>query len=177
MANGFDPDRNTFVQAYGRPELDASLLLIPRVGFLPPDDPRVLGTIDAIQRELTEDGFVLRYRPADSDDGLPGDEGVFLACSFWLVEALLGAGRTAAGHRTLRTAAGTAQRRGPAERGMGRRGGRQLGNTPQAFSHFALVTSALELHQQQNARSDTPLASRVAGPEACLLPLHFRARQ
>ena len=95
MANGFDAERNTFVQSYGRPELDASLLLIPRVGFLPPDDPRVIGTIDAIQRELTEDGFVLRYRPAESDDGLPGDEGVFLACSFWLVEALLGAGRAA----------------------------------------------------------------------------------
>ena len=93
MANGFDAERNTFIQSYGRPELDASLLLIPRVGFLPPDDPRVVGTIDAIQRELTEDGFVLRYRPQESDDGLPGDEGVFLACSFWLVEALLGAGR------------------------------------------------------------------------------------
>jgi GH15 family glucan-1,4-alpha-glucosidase len=94
MANGFDANRNTFVQSYGRPELDASLLLIPRVGFLPPDDPRVIGTIEAIQRELTEDGFVLRYRPAESDDGLPGDEGVFLACSFWLVEALLGPAAT-----------------------------------------------------------------------------------
>ena len=119
MTHGFDAERNTFTQSYGRPELDASLLLIPRVGFLPPDDPRVIGTIDAIQRELTEDGFVLRYRPADSDDGLPGDEGVFLACSFWLVEALLGRGPPPAGHRAVRTAAGAAQRRGPAERGVG----------------------------------------------------------
>ncbi|GAP55617.1 trehalase, partial [Arthrobacter sp. Hiyo6] len=93
MTHGFDAGRNTFVQSYGRPELDASLLLIPRVGFLPPDDPRVVGTIDAVQRELTHDGFLLRYRPADSDDGLPGGEGVFLACSFWLVDALVGVGR------------------------------------------------------------------------------------
>ena len=93
MAKGFDAGRNTFVQSYGRPELDASLLLIPRVGFLAPDDPRVIGTIDAVQRELTQDGFVRRYKPEESDDGLPGEEGVFIACSFWLVEALLGAGR------------------------------------------------------------------------------------
>ena len=159
MANGFDPERNTFTQSYGRPELDASLLLIPRVGFLPPDDPRVIGTIDAIQRELTEDGFVLRYRPADSDDGLPGGEGVFLACSFWLVEALLGAGRRRRGHRTVRAAAGAAQRRRPAERGMGvSRAARHLGNTPQAFSHFALVTSALELHQHTVAPKRQPLS-------------------
>ena len=66
---------------------------MPRVGFLPPDDPRIIGTIDAVQRELTHDGFLRRYLPAQSDDGLPGEEGVFLACSFWLVEALIGAGR------------------------------------------------------------------------------------
>lgn len=157
MANGFDPVRNTFVQSYGQPELDASLLLIPRVGFLPPDDPRVVGTIDAIQRELTDDGFVLRYRPADSDDGLPGDEGVFLACSFWLVQALLGAGRAAEATELferlleLRNDVGLLSE----EWAVGAK--RQLGNTPQAFSHFALVTSALELHQDMVRRSDTPI--------------------
>ncbi|HCC38590.1 MAG TPA: glucoamylase [Arthrobacter bacterium] len=157
MANGFDPARNTFVQSYGRPELDASLLLIPRVGFLPPDDPRVLGTIDAIQRELTEDGFVRRYRPADSDDGLPGGEGVFLACSFWLVEALLGAGRTQESTELFERLLELRNDVGLLSEEWGVRAGRQLGNTPQAFSHFALVTSALELHQDMVRRSDTPI--------------------
>ena len=94
MTRGFNPELNTFVQSYDSTALDASLLLIPRVGFLPADDSRVIGTIDAIQRDLTQDGFVLRYRSAGSDDGLPGGEGVFIACSFWLVNALQGAGRT-----------------------------------------------------------------------------------
>jgi GH15 family glucan-1,4-alpha-glucosidase len=166
MAKGFDAERNTFVQSYGRPELDASLLLIPRVGFLPPDDPRVIGTIDAIQRELTHDGFLRRYKPAESDDGLPGEEGVFLACSFWLVEALVGAGR----HReatelferllTLRNDVGLLSEE------WGVVAGRQLGNTPQAFSHFALVMSALELHEDAVHRSDTPLTGSGARKHA-----------
>src|SRR5690606_39211265 len=83
-ARGFDPERNTFTQFYGSDGLDAALLLIPRVGFLPATDPRVLGTIDAIQRELMVDGFVLRYHPQHDGnvDGLPGTEGAFLACTF-----------------------------------------------------------------------------------------------
>ncbi|WP_255770659.1 glycoside hydrolase family 15 protein [Pseudarthrobacter sulfonivorans] len=157
MANGFDPVRNTFVQSYGRPELDASLLLIPRVGFLPADDPRVVGTIDAIQRELTEDGFVLRYRPADSDDGLPGGEGVFLACSFWLVQALLGAGRPDEADELFERLLELRNDVGLLSEEWAVRAGRQLGNTPQAFSHFALVTSALQLHQAAVRRSDTPI--------------------
>ena len=164
MANGFDPVRNTFVQAYGQPGLDASLLLIPRVGFLPPDDPRVVGTIDAIQRELTEDGFVLRYRPADSDDGLPGGEGVFLACSFWLVQALLGAGRVAEATELFERLLELRNDVGLLSEEWAVTAKRQLGNTPQAFSHFALVTSALELHQDMVRRSDStmsPEAERV----------------
>ncbi|HEY8752985.1 MAG TPA: glycoside hydrolase family 15 protein [Arthrobacter sp.] len=157
MANGFDSVRNTFVQSYGQPELDASLLLIPRVGFLPADDPRVLGTIDAIQRELTEDGFVLRYRPADTDDGLPGDEGVFLACSFWMVEALLGAGRIKESTELFERLLELRNDVGLLSEEWGVRAGRQLGNTPQAFSHFGLVTSALGLHQAMVRRSDTPI--------------------
>jgi GH15 family glucan-1,4-alpha-glucosidase len=163
MANGFDPVRNTFVQSYGRPELDASLLLIPRVGFLPPDDPRVLGTIDAIQRELTEDGFVLRYRPADSDDGLPGDEGVFLACSFWLVQALLGAGRTDEATELFERLLELRNDVGLLSEEWAVTAKRQLGNTPQAFSHFALVTSALLLHQDGVRRSDTPIPQEKKG--------------
>ena len=91
---GFDAERNTFTQYYGSTQLDASLLLIPQVGFLPPDDPRVVGTIEAVQRELVHDGFVMRYIPdEDAADGLPPGEGAFLACSFWLVESLAMIGR------------------------------------------------------------------------------------
>jgi GH15 family glucan-1,4-alpha-glucosidase len=162
MAKGFDAERNTFTQSYGRPDLDASLLLIPRVGFLPPDDPRVVGTIDAIQRELTEDGFVLRYRPEASDDGLPGGEGVFLACSFWLVEALLGAGRHREATELFERLLSLRNDVGLLSEEWGVQSRRHLGNTPQAFSHFALVTSALELSQHRPRRSDKPLPSKAA---------------
>ncbi|RNL57468.1 glycoside hydrolase family 15 protein [Arthrobacter oryzae] len=156
MAKGFDVGRNTFVQAYGRPALDASLLLIPRVGFLPPDDPRVIGTIEAIERELMHDGFLLRYRPEESDDGLPGGEGVFLACSFWLVEALLGAGRRREARELFERLLALRNDVGLLSEEWSVEAGRQLGNTPQAFSHFALVLSALELHEDAVHSSDTP---------------------
>ena len=121
MAKGFDAERNTFVQSYGRPELDASLLLIPRVGFLPPDDPRVIGTIEAVQRELTHDGFLLRYRPAESDDGLPG-RGGRVPCLFVLAGRSPPRGGPAPrGQGAVRTAAGAAQRRRSPQRGMERR--------------------------------------------------------
>ncbi|MDR6558715.1 GH15 family glucan-1,4-alpha-glucosidase [Arthrobacter pascens] len=162
MTHGFDADRNTFTQSYGRPELDASLLLIPRVGFLPPDDPRVIGTIDAIQRELTEDGFLLRYRPEVSDDGLPGGEGVFLACSFWLVEALLGAGRHRQATQLFERLLALRNDVGLLSEEWGVQSARHLGNTPQAFSHFALVTSALQLQQRRTKRSNRPLRAGTA---------------
>ncbi|NUU30737.1 glycoside hydrolase family 15 protein [Arthrobacter sp. C9C5] len=145
MANGFDVERNTFVQSYGRPELDASLLLIPRVGFLAPDDPRVVGTIDAVQRELTHDGFLLRYRQEQSDDGVPGGEGVFLACSFWLVDALIGAGRRREARELFERLLALRNDVGLLSEEWDVQEARQLGNTPQAFSHFALVRSALQL--------------------------------
>ena len=154
MANGFDAERNTFVQSYGRPELDASLLLIPRVGFLPPDDPRVIGTIEAIQRELTHDGFVLRYRVEQSDDGVAGGEGVFLACSFWLVEALLGAGRRREGEELFRRLLALRNDVGLLSEEWGVEEARQLGNTPQAFSHFALIRTALQLEPEKGERGD-----------------------
>jgi GH15 family glucan-1,4-alpha-glucosidase len=147
MANGFDVERNTFVQSYGRPELDAALLLIPRVGFLPPDDPRVVGTIEAVQRELTHDGFVLRYRQEQSDDGLAGGEGVFLACSFWLVDALIGAGRRREARELFERLLALRNDVGLLSEEWGVEEARQLGNTPQAFSHFALVRSALHLQE------------------------------
>jgi GH15 family glucan-1,4-alpha-glucosidase len=160
MSRGFDAERNTFVQSYGRPELDASLLLIARVGFLPPDDPRMIGTIDAVQRELTHDGFLRRYKPAECDDGLPGEEGVFLACSFWLVEALLGAGRHHEAQELFERLLALRNDVGLLSEEWSVEDGRQLGNTPQAFSHFALVMSALELHEDGVRRSDTPIAGR-----------------
>ncbi len=95
-SEGYDPERNTFTQYYGSKELDAATLLIPAVGFLPPDDARVIGTIDAIQAELAADGFVRRYSTGEGDDevdGLRGEEGAFLPCSFWLADALAMAGR------------------------------------------------------------------------------------
>ncbi|MDN3935256.1 glycoside hydrolase family 15 protein [Arthrobacter sp. YD4] len=154
MANGFDAERNTFVQSYGRPELDASLLLIPRVGFLPPDDSRVIGTIEAIQRELTHDGFVLRYRVEQSDDGVAGGEGVFLACSFWLVEALLGAGRRREGEELFKRLLALRNDVGLLSEEWGVEEARQLGNTPQAFSHFALIRTALQLEPEKGERGD-----------------------
>jgi GH15 family glucan-1,4-alpha-glucosidase len=157
LANGYNDQLGTFVQSYGSTTLDASLLLIPRVGFLSPDDPRVIGTIDAIQRKLTQDGFVLRYHTQSSDDGLPAGEGVFLACSFWLVDALHGAGRqtpaTALFDRllALRNDVGLlSEEWDPIAK-------RQLGNTPQAFSHFPLVVSALQLYTGRAHRSDQPI--------------------
>ncbi len=164
LANGFDEEHNTFTQSYGAPELDASLLMIPRVGFLPPTDPRVLGTIKAIQDRLTQDGFVKRYQTTGSDDGLTGGEGLFLACSFWLVDALhlVGEARqaTALFERLLdlRNDVGLlSEEWDPAA-------GRQLGNTPQAFSHFPLVTSALQLHSGKGHRSDQAIAGQSANP-------------
>ncbi|MFP3467583.1 glycoside hydrolase family 15 protein [Leifsonia sp. SIMBA_070] len=145
LANGFDQKRNTFVQAYGSKDLDASLLLIPRVGFLPPDDRRVIGTIEAIQRDLTEDGLVLRYKPQASDDGLPGGEGVFLACSFWLVDALIGAGRRDEAEALFTRLLALRNDVGLLSEEWDPHAARQLGNMPQAYSHFALIRSAFHL--------------------------------
>ena len=118
LDKAYDRERNTFVQYYGARDLDASLLLIPQLGFLPPEDPRVRGTIEAIERELVCDGFVLRYPTRPGLDGLPGGEGVFLACSFWLANSL-SADRTAQRRdQAVREAAGRPQRSRAAVRGV-----------------------------------------------------------
>jgi GH15 family glucan-1,4-alpha-glucosidase len=149
---GFDSGRGTFTQFYGSRGLDAALLLIPRLGFLPPDDPRVLGTIDAVRRELVEDGFVLRYRPdadpvssAGTVDGLPGDEGAFLACSFWLADALALTGRLDDAREMFERLLDLRSDLGLLSEEWDPRLRRQLGNTPQAFSHVGLVNTALAL--------------------------------
>ena len=154
LAHGFNASTGTFVQSYGGTELDASLLMIPRVGFLPGDDPRVVATVEAIQRELTQDGLVLRYRTADSDDGLPGSEGVFLACSFWLVDALHAMGRQKDARVLFERLLELRNDVGLLSEEWDPVGRRQLGNTPQAFSHFPLVVSALQLHSNRHHRSD-----------------------
>jgi GH15 family glucan-1,4-alpha-glucosidase len=155
--HAFDAERNTFTQAYGSAVLDASLLLIPRTGFLPATDPRVLGTITAVRRELSEDGLVKRYQTTDTDDGVKGSEGLFIACSFWLVDALHASGQ-------LRDAIDLFERLLLLRNDVGLlseewdpAAQRQLGNTPQAFSHFALIISALQLHMGGAVRSDNPM--------------------
>ena len=157
LAHGYNPDRNTFTQSYDAPGLDAALLMIPRVGFLPPDDSRVLGTIAAIQNELTEGGFVKRYETSTSDDGLPGGEGLFLACSFWLVDALHLAGQQTEATQLFERLLALRNDVGLLSEEWDPHTGRQLGNTPQAFSHFPLVTSALQLHAGRAHHSNHPI--------------------
>lgn len=164
LENGYDASRNTFVQSYGSTALDASLLLIPRVGFLPGDDPRVVGTIDAIQQGLTEDGLVLRYRPGQSDDGLPGTEGVFLACSFWMVDALLGAGRRDEAEELFTRLLQLRNDVGLLSEEWDPHAGRQLGNTPQAFSHLALVRSAFLLLSGDASTTEEGIQVASAAP-------------
>jgi GH15 family glucan-1,4-alpha-glucosidase len=146
---GFSRKRNAFVQCYGSENLDASLLLIPITGFLQPEDPRVVSTTQAIRRDLTVDGLVLRYRAHDAPDGLPPGEGAFLACSFWLADNLCMQGRWDEAHELfdqlldLTNGVGLlAEEYDPVAR-------RQLGNFPQAFSHVALVNTAMNLGERE----------------------------
>jgi GH15 family glucan-1,4-alpha-glucosidase len=158
VTHAFDADRNTFTQAYGSAALDASLLLIPRVGFLPGTDPRVLGTIAAIRRELSEDsGLIKRYQTNETDDGLKGSEGLFIACSFWLVDALCAAGQRQDAVDLFKRLLGLRNDVGLLSEEWDPAAQRQLGNTPQAFSHFGLVVSAVGLHMGHMARSDDPM--------------------
>ena len=162
LAHGYDAERGTFTQSYGSRELDASRLLIGRVGFLPPHDPRVAGTVAAVQRELTVDGLVRRYDTGASDDGLPSGEGLFLACSFWLVDALVGLGRRAEARTLFERLLDLRNDVGLLSEEWDPVAGRHLGNTPQAFSHFPLITSALALGRGRPARSDHPAAAEPA---------------
>jgi GH15 family glucan-1,4-alpha-glucosidase len=143
---GYDASLGSFVQSYGSAQLDASLLLVPLVGFLPADDPRVAGTIAAVERELVEDGFVLRYRThADGVDGLPPGEGVFLPCSFWLVDCYELIGRHDDAHRLFERLVGLANDVGLLSEEYDPRAERLVGNFPQAFTHLALVNTAFNV--------------------------------
>lgn len=169
-ANGYDEARNTFVQHYGGHAVDAALLMIPLVGFLAADDPRMVGTVETIRRELTLDGLLRRYAPEEGVDGLEGEEGVFLACSFWLADVLCLMGREDEArdlfHRllALRNDVGLlAEEYDPRHR-------RQLGNFPQAFSHIGLIATA------HNLGSAHGPAHRRAGDPQASMPSRSRAR-
>ncbi|MEU0312954.1 glycoside hydrolase family 15 protein [Nocardioides sp. NPDC006273] len=163
-ARGYDESRGTFTQFYGSQGLDASLLLIPRVGFLPWDDPRVVGTVEAVARELDRGGFLLRYDTgADGGaDGLPGDEAAFLACSFWLVDAFHGIGQTERAEELFNRLLSLRNDVGMLAEEYDPHTGRHLGNTPQAFSLVGLVNSAL--HLSRGRRTDSRDARGESAP-------------
>jgi GH15 family glucan-1,4-alpha-glucosidase len=154
-ANGYNSGLGSFVQSYGSTELDASLLLLPTVGFLPPSDARVLGTIEAVERRLFVDGFLLRYDTATSDDGLPSGEGAFLACSFWLADAYVMAGRLDDARRLFERLLELRSDLGLLAEEYDTGAHRLVGNYPQAFSHIALVNTAHNL-----ARASKPAEQR-----------------
>ena len=149
--HGYDYKQNSFVQSFGDTSLDASLLLIPIVGFLPPDDPRVKGTVAAIESTLVRDGFVLRYHTHSAVDGLPPGEGAFLACSFWLVDAYVLLGRYEEARALFERLLALRNDVGLLAEEYDPHSGRQLGNFPQAFSHLALINAAHSLSSWEGA--------------------------
>ena len=160
--NGFNAERNTFVQYYGGATVDAALLFIPLVGFLPPDDPRVLGTVTAIERDLLNNGLLRRYDTDDGFDGLDGDEGAFLACSFWLCDVYHLCGRDADALKLFKHLLGFANDLGLLSEEYDPCGVRQLGNFPQAFSHVALINTAYALSGKDNAAAQRATGERDA---------------
>ena len=160
-AKGYDADRGTFTQSYGSRSLDAALLLIPQVGFLPPEDERVRGTLRAVQRELGADGLVRRYDTDHDVDGLPGGEGAFLACSFWLADALVLDGQMDAGRALFERLLALRNDVGLLAEEYDVVAGRQLGNMPQAYSHLALVNSALNLEDVPSPGKEAPAEQRA----------------
>ncbi|MFD9060511.1 glycoside hydrolase family 15 protein [Kitasatospora purpeofusca] len=167
---GVDPERGVFTQYYGGQDLDASLLLISQVGFLPADDKRVIATIEAVQHELTEHGLVLRYATHEASDanvdGLAGHEGAFLACSFWLAEGLAAIGRTTEARQLFDRLLALRSDLGLLAEEYDPLVGRQLGNYPQAFSHWSMVDAAVRLAPRPRSRRAAPPRPRVAVEQA-----------
>jgi len=149
LERGFDEERNTFTQHYDTTEVDASLLVLPLIGFIDGDDPRMLGTIEAVEQDLARDGLLLRYRTETGVDGLRGDEHPFLACSFWLVSAYAEAGRVQEAEALFDQLVGLTNDVGLLSEEYDVVGDRMAGNFPQAFSHLALVQAAFRLHQRR----------------------------
>jgi GH15 family glucan-1,4-alpha-glucosidase len=162
---GFDNELGSFVRSYGSKQFDASLLLLPAIGFLPPDDPRIRGTVKAIERSLVTDGLVRRYNTDSAADGLPAGEGVFLACSFWLVDAYLMLGRRDDAVRLFERLLSLRNDVGLLSEEYDPYANRLIGNFPQAFSHLALVNSASNLAQAvkpAEQRSERKIARPVS---------------
>ena len=165
-AEGFDSQRNTFVQSYGSPHLDASLLLVPLVGFLPPDDPRVRGTVNAIESNLVVDGLVLRYSSATGVDALPPGEGTFLPCSFWLADNLVLIGRRIEGEALFERLLALSNDLGLLSEEYDTRERHMLGNFPQALTHMALIHTArllsipVEQAKHASEKGERPAAVR-----------------
>ena len=160
-AKSFDPELGSFMQSYGSKFLDASLLLIPTTGFLPPDDPRVAGTVRAIEGRLLEDGFVKRHDPGETETGLKHGEGAFLACSFWLADAYVMSGRGDEADALFKRLLGLRNDLGLLAEEFDVGAGRQVGNFPQAFSHIALINTAQNLYEtgkpaEQRSDRDAP---------------------
>jgi GH15 family glucan-1,4-alpha-glucosidase len=153
---GYDAERNTFTQSYGSSELDASLLMIPLVGFLPASDTRVRGTVVQIERHLVSDGFVRRYIPHESVDGLPGREGAFLACTFWLADNYQLQGRHDEARRLYERLLGLCNDLGLLAEEYDPAAKRQLGNFPQAFSHVMLINTARNLSWHHGPAEERP---------------------
>ena len=167
LTHGFDADRNTFTQSYGRPYLDSSLLNIGLVGFLPADDPRIAGTVDAVQRELMSDtGLLVRYDPKAVADGLPGREGSFLACTFWLAEAQAMLGRTKDAIDTFERVLDVRNDLGLLAEEYDSQAGRLVGNFPQAFSHVPLITAAASLARTTTGARYEPARMSASSPSS-----------
>ncbi|WP_307807386.1 glycoside hydrolase family 15 protein [Naasia sp. SYSU D00948] len=165
-ANGFDEERNTFVQHYGSPGLDAALLQLPQIGFIEADDPRMLGTVEAIERELMRDGLLLRYRTETGVDGLAGEEHPFLTCSFWLAEQYAASGRVADARKLMDRLTTLVNDVGLLSEEFDPATGRQMGNTPQALSHLALVRAADAIAAAERGHVDElPFVRGEAEPE------------
>jgi GH15 family glucan-1,4-alpha-glucosidase len=145
---GFNKRMNAFTQSYGSTALDASCLRLALAGFLPPDDPRLVGTVEAIQKHLMKDGLVQRYNTAKTSDGLRGSEGAFLACSFWLVMCLWLMGRRDEARQMYERLLGLRNDVGLLSEEYDPNSGRMLGNFPQALSHIALVHAAFTISGQ-----------------------------
>src|SRR5205823_162814 len=158
--HGFDAGIASFTQYYGSGTLDASLLLIPLVGFLPATDPRVRGTIDAVRRDLTRDGFVLRYRSEEGVDGLPTGEGVFLPCSFWLADCLELLGEHDEAHALFERLLSLTTDLGLISEEYDPDAGRLLGNFPQAFTHLELINTAFNLSREHESPMELRHARR-----------------
>jgi alpha,alpha-trehalase len=168
LERGWSEQAEAFAQSFGSDHLDASVLQMPIVGFLPPDDPRMLSTLDAIEKGLTDDrGLVYRYL---ADDGLPGEEGTFLMCTFWLAQAQAMAGQVGRAHATFERALAFANDLGLLSEEVDETTGELLGNFPQAFSHIGLVNAAWAISQAERAGAGLTLSTasrpgRRAGAE------------